>query len=155
MNRRDFLKTLSTGAVSAAVLPALDGCVGLDCGTSVPEFARGAQDMGPILGRAEIRRNAKLKGRFCSYFCDDAIWCLRDLTRQRPKSMFDHPFFAVLKEDIEKCLGGEYLIFSNHEQYFFKDYLAYQPEYADKIRLMCKTMRDNGYTFILMQDTVD
>ena len=369
MNRRDFLKTLSTGAVSAAVLPALDGCVGLDCGTSVPEFARGAQDMGPILGRAEIRRNAKLKGRFCSYFCDDAIWCLRDLMRQCPKSMFDHPFFAVLKEchekyglkmqinlfyrtdffygmdeftlkdvtdaykgefvanadwlkfgfhslqefpdypwinadfadvkrlfgmihgevvrfageasfaracvphwcpmskdgvralkdcgirvmecsigpryafdgkeerlpyghafrllqnrkpetgfywresrntaisasicaynhiseqqsketahtlnylydpetgmnfhhmfcdapclnlctletlkaDITKCLGGEYLIFSNHEQYFFKDYLAYQPEYADKIRLMCKTMHENGYAFMLMEDIV-
>ena len=369
MNRRDFLKTFSTGAVSAALLPALDGCVGLDCGTSVPEFARGARDMGPILGRAELRRNAKLKGKRCSYFCDDAIWCLRDLTRQRPKSMFDHPFFAVLKEchekyglkmqinlfyrtdffygmdeftlkdvtdaykgefaansdwlklgfhslqefpdypwinadaadvkklfgmiygevvrfagetsfaracvphwcpmskdgvralkdcgirlmecsigpryafdgkeerlpyghsfrllqnrkpetgfywresrntaisasicaynhiseaqsaqtahtlgylhdpetgmnfhhmfcdapclnlctletlkeDIAKCLGGEYLIFSNHEQYFFKDYLAYQPEYADKIRLMCRMMREAGYAFMLMEDLV-
>ena len=61
----------------------------------------------------------------------------------------------TLKEDIAKCIGGEYLIFSNHEQYFFKDYLAYQPEYADKIRLMCKTMRDNGYTFIQMQDSVE
>jgi len=60
----------------------------------------------------------------------------------------------TLKSDIEKVLDKECLIFSNHEQYFFKDYLAYQPEYADKIRLMCKMMRDNGYTFTLMQDLV-
>ena len=58
----------------------------------------------------------------------------------------------TLKEDIAKCIGGEYLIFSNLEQSFFKDYLAYQPEYADKIRLMCKTMHENGYSFMLMQD---
>ena len=60
----------------------------------------------------------------------------------------------TLQEDISKILGREYLIFSNHEQYFFKDYLAYQPEYADKIRLMCRTMRENGYAFIFMEDVV-
>ena len=362
-NRRDFLKALSVGAGALAFPRVVAG------EESVPAFARGAKEMEPILGRAEIRRNAKLKGRFCSYFCDDAIWALRDVTRQRPGSIFDHPFFAVLKEcrekyglkmqinlfyrtdffygmdeftladvtdayraelaanadwlkfgfhslqefpdypwvnadyadvkklfdmihgevvrfagersfaracvphwcpmskegvralkdcgirlmecsigpryafdgkedrlpyghsfrllqnrkpetgfywresrntaisasicsynhiserqsgetahtlsylydpetgmsfhhmfcdapclnlctletlkaDIAKCLGGEYLIFSNHEQYFFKDYLAYQPEYADKIRLMCKTMHENGYQFVLMEDTV-
>ena len=35
-------------------------------------------------------------------FIDDAIWIFRDLTRQRPKSMFDHPFFATLKTAHEK-----------------------------------------------------
>ena len=30
-------------------------------------------------------------------FIDDAIWIFRDLTRQRPASLFDHPFFAILK----------------------------------------------------------
>ena len=364
-NRRDFLKTVSLGTASFAAAPLLTGCRT----SKVPAFAEGAEDMGPILTNAEVRRNPALKGRKCSYFCDDAIWALRDITRQRPKSAFDHPFFAVLKEchetyglkmqnnlfyrtdffygmdefrladvtdaykgefaanadwlkfgfhslqefpdypwinasyedvkklfgmirgevvrfagadsfslacvphwcpmskagvralkdcgirvmecsigpryrydgkeerlpyghafrllqnrqpevgfywresrnaaisasvcsynhvseeqyekialsldyihdrdtgmnfkhmfceapclnlctleslksDIAKVLGKEYLIFSNHEQYFFKDYLAYQPEYADKIRLMCRTMRDNGYEFVLMQDAV-
>ena len=60
----------------------------------------------------------------------------------------------TLRADIGKILGKEYLIFSNHEQYFFRDYLAYQPDYSDKIRLMCRMMRENGYTFIQMEDVV-
>ena len=35
-------------------------------------------------------------------FIDDAIWIFRDLTRQRPQSMFDHPFLAVLKNAYER-----------------------------------------------------
>ena len=35
-------------------------------------------------------------------FIDDAIWIFRDLTRQRPESMFDHPFFATLKAAHDK-----------------------------------------------------
>ncbi len=365
-NRREFFKAVSLGAASLAASSLVSGCR-----TSRERaFAEGAEDMGPVLVDSEVRRRKGLKGKKCSYFCDDAIWALRDITRQRPKSMFDHPFFAVLKEchakyglkaqinlfyrtdffygmdefslsdvtdaykaefaaasdwlklgfhslqefpdypwvnadyadvkklfdmtlrevarfagaasfayacvphwcpmskdgvralkdcgikvmecsvgpryryddkperlpyghafrllqnrkpevgfyrresrnaaisasvcsynhiseaqskatelsfgyihdrdtgmnfkhmfcdapclnlctpetlksDIDKILGKEYLIFSNHEQYFFKDYLACQPDYADKIRLMCKMMRDNGYEFIHMQDTVD
>jgi len=363
MNRRDFIQAgMGIAMTSSLTQLAYAG--------EVPSFAVGAEDMGPVLVDCELRRNPALKGKKCSYFCDDAIWALRDITRQRPKSMFGHPFFAVLKEchekyglkmqinlfyrtdffygmdeftlaevtdaykgefeanadwlklgfhslqefpdypwinadyadvkklldmtrsevarfagentfalacvphwcpmskdgvralkdggirimecsvgpryrydgkaerlpyghafrllqnrkpevgfywrdsrnaaisasvcsynhiseeqsartsrsfdyirdrdtgmnfkhmfcdapclnlctletlkeDIAQCLGKEYLIFSNHEQYFFKDYLAYQPEYADKIRLMCKTMRDNGYEFILLQDVAE
>lgn len=32
------------------------------------------------------------------YFIDDVIWLFRDLTRQRPASMFDHPFLGALKK---------------------------------------------------------
>ena len=363
MNRREFLR-FGAGIAAASALPTVSLAA-----DDVPEFARGAKDMGPVLGRAELRRKARARGKYCSYFCDDAIWALRDVTRRRPKSLFDHPFYAVLREchekyglrmqinlfyrtdffygmdeftlrdvtdaykgefaanadwlklgfhslqefpdypwvnadyadvkklfdmihgeivrfageksfaracvphwcpmskdgvralrdcgiklmecsigpryafdgkeerlpyghafrllqnrkpetgfywresrntaisasicaynhiseeqsrqtartlgylhdpetgmnfhhmfcdapclnlctletlkaDIEKCLGGEYLIFSNHEQYFFSDYLAYQPEYADKIRLMCRMMREAGYEFMLMEDLV-
>lgn len=31
------------------------------------------------------------------FFIDDVIWCLRDLTRQRPTSVFDNAFFKMLK----------------------------------------------------------
>ena len=363
MNRREFLANSGIGALALAASPRIGTAA------ETPAFAKGAEELGPILVDTEYRRNAALKGKKCSYFCDDAIWALRDVTRQRPKSLFDHPFFAVLREcrekyglklqinlfyrtdffygmdeftlkdvtdaykaefaanadwlklgfhslqefpdypwinadyadvkklfdmihgevvrfagertfaratvphwcpmskdgvralkdcgirvmecsigpryafdgkderlpyghsfrllqnrkpetgfywresrntaisasicsynhvseeqyakmslslgylhdrdtgmnfkhmfceapclnlctletlreDIGKVLGREYLIFSNHEQYFFRDYLAYQPEYADKIRLMCKTMRDSGYEFILMEDIV-
>jgi len=36
------------------------------------------------------------------FFIDDVIWCLRDLTRNHPKSMFDVPFFKILKTANEK-----------------------------------------------------
>jgi len=365
-NRRDFLKAFSLGAASLTAGRLLSGCQT----RSVPAFAEGAEDMGPILTNAEFRARKDLPERTCAYFCDDAIWALRDITRQRPKSMFDHPFFSVLKEchdqyglkmqinlfyrtdffygmdeftladvtdaykgefaanadwlklgfhslqefpdypwinasyadvktlfgmihtqvvrfagersfahacvphwcpmskegvralkdcgirlmestfgpryrydgrqerlpyghafrlmqnrqsevgfywrdsrnaaisasicsynhlseeqfartslskgyvydretgmcfkhmfcdapclnlctlktldeDIAKVLGRECLVFSNHEQYFFRDYLAYQPEYADKIRLMCRRMRENGYEFRLLEELVD
>ena len=98
-NRREFLKALSAGGAAMAAAPVMNGCA---TAAGVPEFAKGAVDMGPILTDCEIRRNAALTGKCCSYFCDDAIWALRDVTRQRPKSAFDHPFFAVLKECHEK-----------------------------------------------------
>ena len=32
-----------------------------------------------------------------------------------------------------------------HEQYFYKDYLAYQPEFEEKLRSTFSFFRDNGY----------
>ena len=32
------------------------------------------------------------------FYIDDTIWLFRDLTRNRPKSIYDHPLMAVLKE---------------------------------------------------------
>lgn len=34
----------------------------------------------------------------CYFFIDDVIWCLRDIARQKPKSVFDQPFLASLKK---------------------------------------------------------
>jgi len=31
------------------------------------------------------------------FFIDDVIWCMRDITRQKPTSIFDIPFMGVLK----------------------------------------------------------
>jgi len=36
------------------------------------------------------------------FYIDDVIWVMRDLTRQRPASMFDNPFLKVLKEAHDK-----------------------------------------------------
>lgn len=36
------------------------------------------------------------------FFIDDVIWVFRDLTRERPASLFDNPFMAILKEAYEK-----------------------------------------------------
>ena len=60
----------------------------------------------------------------------------------------------TLRANIAGMLGGEYLIFSNHEQYFYKDYLAYQPDYRDKVFALGEMMKANGYEFIFMEDIV-
>lgn len=36
------------------------------------------------------------------HFIDDVIWAFRDLTREKPSSLFDNPFFGMLKEANEK-----------------------------------------------------
>lgn len=38
----------------------------------------------------------------CYFYIDDVIWVFRDLTRQRPASIFDHHFLKVLKEAHDK-----------------------------------------------------
>lgn len=32
------------------------------------------------------------------FYIDDVIWCLRDVTQKRPKSLFDDPYFGMLKK---------------------------------------------------------
>lgn len=45
-------------------------------------------------------------------------------------------------------LGCEYIGICIHEQYFYPEYFAYQPDYADKVEKMCRILSENGYTFI-------
>jgi hypothetical protein len=54
----------------------------------------------------------------------------------------------------EKVKGRELIVFADHEQYFFKDYFAYQPDYIDKILVSSKWLKDNGYSFVFIEDTV-
>ncbi len=92
MNRRDFIASMG-GAVALAAAP----CRAKAAGT-VPAFAKGAVELAPILGNARVESNPALTGKTASFFIDDAIWFLRDLARQRPKSLFDNAFLKPLKE---------------------------------------------------------
>ena len=47
---------------------------------------------------------------------------------------------------------AEFVGYGNHEQYFYKDYLAYQPEYFDKEMLCARTLKDRGYRFVFMEE---
>ena len=40
--------------------------------------------------------------KYYYHFIDDVIWCLRDLARMKPKSIFDVPFLAMLKKAHDK-----------------------------------------------------
>ena len=55
-------------------------------------------ELPPVLTNCEIRVNKALVGKKVFYYCDDVIWLFRDLTRQRPKSLFDNPFLGLMKE---------------------------------------------------------
>ena len=92
MNRRDFLKAL--GLLAAGLAPHVADAAA----ASAAELAKGSQELGPILTDVEIRTSHLVGTRKAAFFIDDVIFILRDLTRQRPKSMFDHPFLGHLKE---------------------------------------------------------
>ena len=60
----------------------------------------------------------------------------------------------VLEQKIRERVakGGDHIGIGNHEQYFYSDYFFYQPDYADKIMTMAKTLTELGYTFITAEE---
>ena len=101
MNRRDFLKSAAwTGA-----LTAVGGCaqafrLAPDSTKVQPSAAQ--KELGPIITDWEYRRPRHLTGKHAAMYIDDVIWVFRDLTRQRPKSMFGNPLLGALKEAHER-----------------------------------------------------
>ncbi|MBE7051151.1 MAG: hypothetical protein E7395_01080 [Ruminococcaceae bacterium] len=55
---------------------------------------------------------------------------------------------------LQEVIGKEFLGICNHEQYFYKDYFAYQHDYADRIYKMSEFLADNGYEFIFIGDEI-
>jgi len=58
----------------------------------------------------------------------------------------------TITNDLNKLIGQEYINIGNHEQYFYPDYFAYQPDYAEKIFTMGRMLHEAGYEFIFMED---
>lgn len=56
--------------------------------------------------------------------------------------------YDELDDEFAEIIGREYIGICDHEQYFYPDYLAYQPDYADKIYKMCEILTKNGFRFI-------
>ncbi len=48
--------------------------------------------------------------------------------------------------------GCEFLVMATHEQYFYPDYFAYQPDTREKHYMMAKTIHDLGYTFVTAEE---
>ena len=55
--------------------------------------------------------------------------------------------------EMAAVLESEFLMFADHEQYFYKDYFAYQPDYAEKILIAAKLAHEDGRDFIFIEDT--
>ena len=58
----------------------------------------------------------------------------------------------ILVDELSKYTHQEYLSIGNHEQYYYPDYYAYQPDYAEKILTMGKVMKEAGFEFMFMED---
>lgn len=56
--------------------------------------------------------------------------------------------YDKLDEVFATRLGREFIGICIHEQYFYPEYFAYQPDYADKVEKMCRILTENDYTFI-------
>ncbi len=59
-----------------------------------------------------------------------------------------------IREEMHSYIGDEYVGWGTHEQYFYPEYFAYQPEYKEKLMIACDELHKNGYQFIFMQDLI-
>lgn len=63
----------------------------------------------------------------------------------------------TLKNELSRMIEEkyEYIGVGNHEQYFYEDYMAYQPDYAEKIYIMAETLKNKGYECIFIENLPD
>lgn len=62
---------------------------------------------------------------------------------------------ADFPERFKAIMDQEHVCFLMHEQYFYDDYFAYEPDFADKVEWAIKTTLENGYKHIRLQDLID
>ena len=56
---------------------------------------------------------------------------------------------------MKEVLGNEYLIHATHEEYWFKQYFAYQRDSREKLLTACKMVHDAGYQYFFIEDKID
>ncbi len=60
--------------------------------------------------------------------------------------------YEELEAELAPLLNNEYIGITDHQEYFYADYCAYQPDYADKIFKMSEIMTNNGFEFFFMEE---
>ena len=60
----------------------------------------------------------------------------------------------TLAEEMAPILGSAFIGVGLHEQYFYPDYYAYQPDYAEKIYLAADILVKNGYRYFFAEELV-
>ena len=89
----------------------------------------------------------------------DNLSCIRDDETGMLFKKFHIPAMTLnlmpcdkVEKTISQFLGSEYIGICTHEQYFYEDYMSYQPDYAEKIYRMGKLLFDNGYEFFFPEE---
>lgn len=57
-----------------------------------------------------------------------------------------------IEESFKPFLDGEFVGICDHEQYFYSDYYAYQPDYAQKVMKMGQLLSEAGFEFIFQDE---
>ena len=56
---------------------------------------------------------------------------------------------------LSAVLEKEFIGFATHEQYFYPEYFAYQPDYVEKINVAAKLLAENGFSFFFAEELVN
>lgn len=99
----------------------------------------------------EAEKNVRISTTGRYVYDPDTGMSFRDFCT-RPMSCINIHTPDRLKECLADVEDAEFVGYGNHEQYFFKDYLAYQPDYMYKEMLVARTLRDRGHRFVFMED---
>lgn len=62
---------------------------------------------------------------------------------------------AELEQEFGPHLDKEFIGYAVHEQYFYEDYFAYQPEYAAKILKAAEILSKAGYTYFFAEEMIE
>jgi hypothetical protein len=56
---------------------------------------------------------------------------------------------------LSKKIGKEFIEIMIHEQYFYKDYMGYQPDFKEKVISAVSFLTDNGYKSVFLDEIAD
>ena len=65
------------------------------------------------------------------------------------------PLSELETEFESKGLGSEFFGYATHEQYFYPDYFAYQPDYAETLLKAAEIMQKNGYEYFFAEEIAE
>jgi len=116
-----------------------------------------------------LRKNRE--GDYLYSLCSHNHLCeeIRQLTDGTLNAVFDgmtelyfkrfcsgHVLNLLKKDEIiplfEPYMEKEFFCFANHEQYFYSDYKAYQPDYAEKVLLATEYVAKMGYEYFFIEE---
>ena len=130
MNRREFLASAGGAAFAfAGCATAGKGQLGegiRNVRAESPELQaqkraamEALKELGPTMTDVEVRRTRNIPGKRAAFYIDDVIFCFRDLAREKPKSIWDHFYFAAFREAHEKYgLRVQMNIFYRNDFYY-------------------------------------
>ena len=66
--------------------------------------------------------------------------------------LVDQSKLEDIENEMESYAGYEFVGWATHEQYFHKDYFAYQSDIEQKLSIACYVLHRNGFEYIFIED---